>query len=258
MKSLASATNRRQLGYFHGIKAEVVDHNVLGKPANALLIHLPEARNSLSGRQGFKKVEAVCNCYLPQGLWGLLHEKPSARTGYFREVIRCVLGDSVAKRKIDILSTGVTMDELAWVEESYQEQWVLAFVTAGVETNALRLGVDKAGNIERKGQFEPVGTINTIVITSSSLSQAAMAGAFITITEGKVIALEDLDIKSSYTPELQASGTGTDQIVIISGDGDRVTYVGGHSKLGELMARAVTQATKSALMKRQEGTKKAR
>jgi adenosylcobinamide amidohydrolase len=188
----------------------------------------------------------------------LLHEKPSARTGYFREVIRCVLGDSVAGKKIDILSTGVTMDELAWVEESYQELWVLAFVTAGVETNALRLGVDKAGNIERKGQFEPVGTINTIIITSSSLSHAAMAGAFITITEGKVIALEDMGIKSSYSPDLQASGTGTDQIVVISGDSDRATYVGGHSKLGELMARAVTRATKIALMKRQEGIEKTR
>jgi adenosylcobinamide amidohydrolase len=255
MKS--SATSRRQLGQFHGIKAEVVGHSVYGEPANALLICLPEAKNSLSGRQGFKKVEAVCNCYLPQGLWALLHEKPASRTGYFKEVLRCVLGDSAAKTKVDILSTGVTMDELAWVEESYQELWVLAFVTAGVKSNALRLGVDKAGNIERKGQFEPVGTINTIVITSASLSQAAMAGAFITITEGKVIALEDLGVKSAYSPELQASGTGTDQIVVISGDGDRATYVGGHSKLGELMARAVTRATKSALKKRQEGTDKA-
>jgi adenosylcobinamide amidohydrolase len=245
------------LGRFHGIEAEVVSHSVLGEPANALVIHLPEARNSLSGRQGFKKVEAVCNCYLPQGLWGLLHDKPSSRTGYFKEVLKYVLGDSVAKNKVDILSTGVTMDELAWAEESFQELWVLAFVTAGVKTNALRLGVDKAGNIERKGQFKPVGTINTIVITSASLSQAALAGAFITITEGKVIALEDLGVRSSYSPELQASGTGTDQIVVISGDGDRATYVGGHSKLGELMARAVTRATKSALRKRQEGTDKA-
>ena len=252
-----SANSRRQLGWFHGIAAEIVSHSVYGEPANVLVLRLPEARKSLSGRQGFKKVEAVCNCYLPPGLWPLLHEKPASRTGYFKEVLRCVFGDAAAKTKVDVLSTGVTMDEMAWVEESYQECWVLAFVTAGVKSNALRLGVDKAGNIERKGQFEPVGTINTVVITSSSLTQAAMAGAFITITEGKVIALEDLGVKSSYNPELQASGTGTDQIVVISGDGDRATYVGGHSKLGELMARAVTRATKSALRKRQEGTDKA-
>ena len=254
MKS--SAISRQQLGRFHGVEAEVVGHNVLGEPANVLVLRLPEARKSLSGRQGFKKVEAVCNCYLPPGLWPLLHEKPASRTGYFREVLRCIFGDAAARIKVDVLSTGVTMNEMAWVEESYQGCWVLAFVTAGVKSNALRLGVDKAGNIERKGQFEPVGTINTIVITSSSLTQAAMAGAFITITEGKVIALEDLGVKSSYSPELQASGTGTDQIVVISGDGDRATYDGGHSKLGELMARAVTKATKSALRKRQEGTDK--
>ena len=56
-----------------------------------------------------------------------------------------------------------------------------------------------------------------------------------------------MNVKSSYTPEWQATGTGTDQIVVVSGKGGKVDYVGGHTKLGELMARAVTSATIQAI-----------
>jgi len=114
----------------------------------------------------------------------------------------------------------------------------------------MRIGKDGASDIERNGQFERVGTINTILLTGASLNSAALASSFITITEAKVIALQELDIRSSYNPDWQATGTGTDQIVVVSGKGSKCTYVGGHAKVGELMARAVNRATIDAIKKR--------
>jgi adenosylcobinamide amidohydrolase len=141
------------------------------------------------------------------------------------------------------------MEHLAWVEETYEELWILVFVTAGVKTNAMRIGKDRASDVERNGQFRKVATINTILLTNASLNSAALAASFITITEAKVIALQELDVRSSYHPDWQATGTGTDQIVVVSGRGSKCTYVGGHAKTGELMARTVTSATIDAIKK---------
>ena len=246
----AGGITRQVLGEFHGIRGEIVSHQVWGIPANALILYLPEARNALSGRQGFKKVKAVCNCHLPQPLWQLLHDRHRDWRNYIRQILKEVLiGLDLPLDKVAVLSTGVDMKALAWAEEVYQELWVLAFVTAGVKTNAMRIGKDRASDIERSGQFERVGTINIVLLTNASLNSAALAASFITITEAKVIALQELNIRSSYNPDWQATGTGTDQIVVVSGKGNKCTYVGGHAKMGELMARAVTRATIAAIRK---------
>ena len=237
---------RQALGEFHGIKVEVVNHQVRGVPANVLVLYLPEVRNVLSGRQGFRKVKAVCNCHLPQSICELLHDRHREWTTYLKEVFNEL---DLSRDKVAVLSTGVNMVHLAWAEKVYEELWVLAFVTAGIKTNAMRIGKDRASGIERNGQFEKVGTINTILLTNASLNSAALAASFITISEAKVIALQELDIRSSYNPDWQATGTGTDQIVVVSGKGAKCTYVGGHAKVGELIARAVTQATINAVKK---------
>jgi adenosylcobinamide amidohydrolase len=239
-------TIRQALGEFHGIKGEVVNHQVRGIPANALVLYLPEVRNALSGRQGFRKVKAVCNCHLPESLCELLHDRHREWKTYLKEVFNEL---DLPPDKVAVLSTGVNMKHLAWAEEVYEELWVLAFVTAGIKTNAMRIGKDGASGIERNGQFEKVGTINTILLTNASLNSAALAASFITTSEAKVIALQELDIRSSYNPDWQATGTGTDQIVVVSGKGAKCAYVGGHAKIGELIARAVTQATIDAIKK---------
>ena len=65
-----------------------------------------------------------------------------------------------------------------------------------------------------------------------------------------------MDIGSSYTLDLQATGTGTDNLVIASlGTGPKVNYVSGHVKIGEIMARAVTLAIKDAITKYHRGNK---
>ncbi len=92
-----------------------------------------------------------------------------------------------------------------------------------------------------------MGTINIILITNASLTEAAMARALITITEAKCAALQDLGIESSYSPGLIATGTGTDNVIVVPGNGIRITYTGGHSKTGELIGRVVYESVKEAV-----------
>jgi adenosylcobinamide hydrolase len=235
------------IGCFHGVTAEVVYHRVWNVSSNALLLHLPEPQRTLSGLQGYRRVSVVANCHIPQPLWMKLHDPACDWRDYYRRVLKSSSsGSNLSMDNATILSTGVTMDHLAWNEATDGELWAMAFVTAGVEGNALRVGVDTGRH------HNPVGTINTIVFSSAELTQAALAASFITITEAKVIAMEDLEIKSSYTPAIQATGTGTDQIVTVSGKMEKCTYVSGHTKIGALMARATTAATKDAIAKRRK------
>lgn len=235
------------IGCFHGVTAEVVYHRIWNVPSNALLLHLPEPQRTLSGLQGYRRVSVVANCHIPQPLWMKLHDNAIDWRDYYRRILKAnSCGYVLSLDNATMLSTGVPMPELAYNEATDGDLWAMAFVTAGVEGNALRIGVDTGRH------HNPVGTINTIVFSCAELTQAAMAASFITITEAKVVALEDLGIKSAYNPSLQATGTGTDQIVSVSGKLEKCTYVSGHTKIGALMARAVTAATKEAIAKRRK------
>ncbi len=247
MEAITNIT-KQVLEEFYGIKSEIIGYRLNGISANALIIYLPEARDALSGLQGFTKITVVCNCHVPEPLWQLMQEGKHDWQIYLREVLGKVIGKPhLSLDNLVILATTVNMEHLSWAIEVFEELWVLTFVTAGVKKNAMRIGKDRASYIERNGQFPKLGTINTILLTSASLDLAALAASFITITEAKVAALQELDIKSSYHPELQATGTGTDQIVVISGKMNKCTYVGGHTKIGEMMARAVNRATVGAI-----------
>ncbi len=71
-----------------------------------------------------------------------------------------------------------------------------------------------------------------------------------TITEAKVAALQDLNVRSSYNRDYQATGTGTDNVIVVSGtENPVITYSGGHAKFGEVMARATYWAVRSALVR---------
>jgi hypothetical protein len=138
------------------------------------------------------------------------------------------------------------MDNLAVKKERFKEMEVYALVTAGVKSNAVRMSADE-------GRFYEPGTINTIILPNMKLSPRAMTRAIISATEAKTAALQDLDIRSSYTPRIhQATGTGTDNIIVVEGDGIPVDNSGGHTKMGELIARAVYEAVQEAVY-RQNG-----
>jgi len=234
---------KRLYWQFEGAVAEIISHNFRDVPIKTLVISFKHPHKVLSSREGFKEVSAVCNNFNPPQLWDFIHQNWEL---YLAEII---VDLKLLPGKVAILSTGVDIDHCAFEVEEYEELNVSAFVTAGVESNAMRIGVDKAGNIEREGKFEQIGTINTILLTNACLSESAMVRSLITVTEAKTVALQDMDIRSSYDPNVPATGTGTDNVIIVSGEGPNVSYCGGHCKMGELMARAVTLTTKEAILK---------
>jgi hypothetical protein len=92
------------------------------------------------------------------------------------------------------------------------------------------------------------GTINSMVLITRPLTAGALTRAAMTITEGKSAALQRLAVPSRQSSDL-ATGTGTDQFCLAAPAGaDRVrTSTSPHVKLGELIGRAVRQATQEAL-----------
>ena len=113
----------------------------------------------------------------------------------------------------------------------------------------MRTGVDVTRYVERDGKcVEALGTVNLILVTNAALSEAAMARAIITATEAKTAAFQDLNIKSTYSPHLQATGTGTDNIIVVSGKmGKPLRMTSSHAKMSELIGFATKAAVEQAL-----------
>ena len=224
-----------------------------------LIVRFPEKRRTLSTTDGFADARIAINHAAQPELWMKLHEEMQTRhelggNVYVRKIQEKIAKDFGLKREeVAQMSTAADMDNLAVVTKAFKPFVVTALVTAGAETNAQRTGVDEGTNIEGD---EPKGTVNILILTNARLTDGAMARALITITEAKTAAFEDLRIPSSYTKGVQATGTGTDSIIIATGiTGPKVTYTGGHSRIGELIGKAVYEAVIEALGK-QNGFKK--
>jgi adenosylcobinamide amidohydrolase/ABC-type Fe3+-hydroxamate transport system substrate-binding protein len=212
-------------------------HDFINK---SLVITLNEPMSVLSTLEGFKSgVTVLGNHYIPPETWSLAHDQG---LDALKEQVFDVLdlsADSTA-----FLFTGADMDHLSVAKEQFKEIEVTVFATAGVESNAMRTSRDTGGF------YEP-GTINLIILTSPRLTPRAMTRAMITATEGKTAALLDLDIRSSYARgRYRATGTGTDNILVAEGTGPAVLdNAGGHTRLGELIGRAVHRAVTEAVRK---------
>jgi adenosylcobinamide amidohydrolase len=228
-----------------GTKAKVLYLKYAGFDLNTLLISFNGKRRILSTWDGYRKVKFVANNYLPTKL----SELTMAHYDDFEKKFPSTF--EVNPKDISLLSTGVNMDNLAFCEKSCEELKVCCFATAGAKGNAQRSGVDVGDYFERDGNFVLAsGTINVIILTNAVLSDGAMARAIITATEAKTAAMQDLNVKSSYTQN-QATGTGSDNMIVVSGKGSgtplRVTS--GHTKIGELIGFLTKSAVAEALKK---------
>lgn len=183
------------------------------------------------------------------------------QTGYQRHVCE-ELGIEPATSAI--MGTAAAMQYLGISTHTWDDLSVTAIVTAGVTGNAGSAG-DAALYDEKDGAWvrttpapeatapgkEPGthgGTINTLLLFSSPLSDSAIARAAMTMTEAKTSALLALAIGSLGSWRL-ATGTGTDQYAIAcpSGGSSERTWTGKHTKAGELVGLAVREATLEAL-----------
>jgi iron complex transport system substrate-binding protein len=212
-------------------------HDFINK---SLVIRLNRPMSVLSTLEGFKHgVTAVGNHYIPPETWLLVHDQGL-------DVLKTQVFDvlDLAPDTTAFLFTGADMDHLSAAQERFKEIEVTVFATAGVDGNAMRTSRDSGGF------YEP-GTINLIIMTSHRLTPRAMTRAMITATEGKTAALLDLDIRSSYEQgRYRATGTGTDNILVVEGHGPAVLdNAGGHTRLGELIGKAVHRAVTEAVKK---------
>ncbi len=144
------------------------------------------------------------------------------------------------------LITLAEMNHTSIVTKIFKNIEVTAITTAGVRTNAIQAG-DPASYYEENGKF---GTINTIILINVNLGYETLLEAFMTATEAKTVALNDLKVPSQYS-NAYATGTGTDGLCIFSNlESDNVlTNAGKHSKLGELIGKAVIESVKKAVKK---------
>ncbi len=147
------------------------------------------------------------------------------------------------------LMTAVPMTQLVTARVSAGRLWVECFATVGV-TNAIRAGEWSQADSYRDRQAG-LGTINLILITNGSLSDAAMVGAVQVATETKTGVLRDHAVPSC-TGLSGATGTGTDVVVIACrsrGQGPRLAYSGTHTVMGSLVGQAVANCVSRGLAK---------
>lgn len=147
------------------------------------------------------------------------------------------------------MDTAAQMDNVAIVERTYRTLTVTAIVTAGIEENGGRAG-DVADYYEPDYTAHYHGTINIMLLIDGNLGEATLARALVTATEAKTAAIQELLAASCYSEGL-ATGSGTDQTIIVSNRESSLVFTdaGKHSKLGELIGRAVIEAVKCALEK---------
>jgi adenosylcobinamide hydrolase len=219
----------------------------------SLIVQFDKKRRTLGTIDGFVDAYAVLNHSAHPLLWKKVSEKFLSQDGrggklytdFMQQKIACDL--KLSKTDINKMATAADMDNLAVVTKEFQPLTVTVLATAGAKTNAIRTGVDESSHIEGR---EPKGTINIVLLTNAVLTDGAMARAIVTVTEAKTAALEDLKVPSSYTRNVQATGTGTDSVIVVSGvTGPKAAYTGGHSKIGELIGKATYEAVVEALGK---------
>jgi adenosylcobinamide amidohydrolase len=236
------------VGKFDGLRAETAYYKTLNYPTNAFSIFFDSPHQVISSRQGIKQARLLSICHITTELGRFMHDQTKDHFYYYGQLLTGVLKEyGVSINETAFLSTGVPMRNLAWAMEQYEELWAACFTTAGVRNNAVRIGRDPSVGIERSGQFERFGTICHIMVTNATLPPGALASSIITVTEAKNVALQELDVRSSHSPKLLATGTGTDQVIVASGFGEKSVYVQGHTKVGEMMAKAVIHSTKEAI-----------
>lgn len=155
----------------------------------------------------------------------------------------------IAPEKTTGISTTADMKNTSINIESYNGLSICTLITAGVKGNSGRAG-DPSSFDEREltKSYRERGTINIILLINANLSPGTLTRALITCTEAKSVALQELLIGSKYSHSL-ATGTGTDGCIIIGNMDSSIllTNAGKHSKLGELIGKAVIKGVKRAI-----------
>jgi adenosylcobinamide amidohydrolase len=215
----------------------IIHSRILDFINKTLIVDFREPMSVISTLEGPRRnIKTVGNHYSPPQYWAMGHK--GGLKGHKERVYEVI---KQSEKDACFLFTAADMDNLAITNLKFKDMMVYALVTAGVESNAMRMAKDQ-------GSFYEPGTINIIIMANMKLTQSAMARAIISATEAKTAALLDMDIRSSYNEgAYRATGTGTDNIIVVEGSGVELDNAGGHTKLGELIARTVYDGVQKAV-----------
>ncbi len=225
-------------------KAQVVTHRVADAEYKSVVVRLKRPMDAVSTLEGFRPgVRGVGNTYVP------MHASLGHMARGITDVQKAIAGNlGFTTEAYAGLMTGADMDNLSIQRRTFEDLKVTVLVTAGVRGNALRVA-------EEFKKHDKPGTINIIVLTNRRLSPGALTWTLVVVTEAKSAALLDLDVRSTCTPwEHGATGTGTDTIIVVRGEGPTAPYAGGHTRIGQLIADAVHAGVTEAVG-RQNGLK---
>lgn len=151
---------------------------------------------------------------------------------------------------VAMMGTAANMNYASVVRHASADASVTAVVTAGVTGNAAcaadpTVWSEGADGFRRVAPYE--GTINILVLVDRGLAPQALAGAAMVLAEAKGAALQRLAVRSRYSADF-ATGTTTDQFCIACrSDGAPLASASTGVRLGELLGRAVRDATAEAL-----------
>ncbi|MDY4921181.1 MAG: adenosylcobinamide amidohydrolase [Phascolarctobacterium sp.] len=145
------------------------------------------------------------------------------------------------------MGTAASMENVAVESMSYKDLTVTAIVTGGIETNGGRVG-DPADYYKPQPKPQKYGTINIMLVLDCDVPAGTLTRALVTCTEAKTAALQELLEGSKYSNGI-ATGSGTDTTIVVANSESDLYLEGAgkHSKLGELIGKAVKKAVKRAL-----------
>ena len=149
-------------------------------------------------------------------------------------------GDSVG------MMTAASMNSLRIHSSAIEGENIVVLSTTGI-ANALRAG-DSANYALHQEVVREVGTINTAIITSATLSDAAMVETHMISTEAKAAVFQQFNIKSTVSEGI-ATGTGTDSTLVVSGlRSTAVRFAGKHTQFAEQLARLTMASIADSLI----------
>ncbi|MDT8859299.1 adenosylcobinamide amidohydrolase [Alkalihalobacillus sp. MEB130] len=159
------------------------------------------------------------------------------------DVRRWMENDQIPYERAVGMMTAVKLEDMVVIEEELEGISMLVIVTAGVG-NAVDITSSVKAN--RKTQ---VGTINTMVFIDANFSDGALVNGYMSATEAKVKALQDLQIKDSNSNTI-ATGTSTDALLLaLTQQGTQTPYAGSGTTVGTCIGQLVYKATTLAVKK---------
>ncbi|WP_096189903.1 adenosylcobinamide amidohydrolase [Evansella halocellulosilytica] len=194
-------------------------------------------------------LRTISNSFLGEGIQWLKHfinfhvENVDHNPASESDLEKWMADEGIPPEQASTMMTAVEMDDVVFVEKTVNNMNMFVVVTAGI---------GNARDISKEGihrSISHIGTINTMVFIDAHFTDGALIHGYMTATEAKAKALQDLQIKDPHTNSI-ATGTSTDCLLLaLTQKGERTCSAGSGSEVGEEIGAIVYEATVEAVKK---------